>query len=182
MLYKAKSNEDIGVKSCKVIGNGDIFGYELVNSYFVDNSGLGCYDEPALTFEKFLNKVRAGYYYGIKEAGQFQVLIGEYKKLTSLELKIKKEVDGIVNSKKISKSCRIINYTNGDKTIKLYTTDILQFKNNKIVLNSGGYKTVTTKTRMNDFLPDDVRVYQKENNWYIDYNGKILEFFDGIEL
>ena len=92
MLYKAKSNEDIGVKSCKVIGNGDIFGYELVNSYFVDNSGLGCYDEPALTFEKFLNKVRAGYYYGIKEAGQFQVLIGEYKKLTSLELKIKKGV------------------------------------------------------------------------------------------
>ena len=86
MLYRAKSDGDVGVKSCKVVGRGEIFGYELVNTYFVDNSGFGDRGEPALIFVDFLNKVKAGYYYGIKEAGQFQVYIGEYKKITSNEL------------------------------------------------------------------------------------------------
>ncbi len=44
MLYRAKSNKDEGVKGCKIVGNGDIFGYKLVNTYFVDNSGFGADD------------------------------------------------------------------------------------------------------------------------------------------
>ena len=81
MLCKAKTDKDLGVKACKVVGNGDIKGYELVNTFFVDSSGFGGDSEPALTFPRFLDKVRAGYYYGIKEVGQFQVYIGEYKKI-----------------------------------------------------------------------------------------------------
>jgi hypothetical protein len=180
MLYRAKSNGDIRVKGCKVVGNGNIYGYKLVNTYFVDNSGIGDRGEPALVFSDFLSNVKAGLYYGIKEAGQFQVYIGEYEKLTRGE--IKADNPEILSSKKISKSCRIINYKNGDKTIKLYVTDILQFKGDKIILNTGGYKTVTTKARINQFLPGKIKVYQKNYKWYIDKAGQKLEFFDGIEL
>ena len=80
MLYKAKNNGDIGIKGCKVIGNIIPLGYELTNTFFVDNSGFGTSDESALTFNNFLTKVKKDYFYGIKESGQFQVYIAEFKK------------------------------------------------------------------------------------------------------
>lgn len=80
MLYKAKSNGDIGVRGCKLIGEKIPLGYELTNTYFVDSSGFGQEGEIALTLGQFLNKVKAGLYYAIKEAGQFQVYINEFKK------------------------------------------------------------------------------------------------------
>ena len=181
MLYKAKNNGDIGIKGCKVIGNIIPLGYELTNTFFVDNSGFGTSDELALTFNNFLTKVKKDYFYGIKESGQFQVYIAEFKKIARTRAEILTE-QGILNSKLISKSCRVINYINGYKTIRLYATDILQFKKDKIILNSGGYKTTTTKARINQFLPCNIRVCQKNYTWYIDNNGKTLEFIDGIEI
>jgi len=80
LLYKAISDKDGNVFSCPATTK-KIKGYKLVNSYFVDNSGFGTDDEPALTPANFLNKVRAGYFYGIISQGQFQVYIGEFKKL-----------------------------------------------------------------------------------------------------
>jgi len=183
MLYRAKADKDEGVKGCKQVGSGDIFGYELVNTFFVDNSGFGG-EGIALDFKEFLNKIRAGFYYGITSAGQFQVYIGEFKRIS--RAKIFKEQE-IASSKLISKSCRVINYINGDKTIRLYTTDILQYKGDKIIFNSGGYKTVTTKSRINQFLPAGVYLYQKDYEWYIADNRKkniegVTKFFNGIEL
>jgi hypothetical protein len=178
-MYRARQDKDEGVKGCKVVGIGDVFGYELIQNYFVDNSGFGAEDEPALTFDKFLDKVKAGFYYGIRDIGQFQVNIGEYKKVARTKILTEQ---GIANSKLISKSCRVINYINGDKTIRLYSTDIVQFKGNKIIINSGGWQTTTTKARINQFLPSYVNVYQKNRQWFIDNKGQILKFFDGIEL
>lgn len=183
-MYKAKVNGDIGVKGCKVIGDNIPLGYEKTGDFFVDNSGFGSNTESALTFDSFLSKVKAGYYYGIKEVGQFQVYISEFKKVNKSRKAIYQE-QGISASKLISKSCRVTNYLNGDKTIRLYATDIMQFKGNKLILSSGGYKTVTTKTRINQFLEDlGYRVYQKNSEWFIDTGRKNedIEFFDGIEL
>lgn len=186
MLYRAKINGDINVKGCKIVGNGNIFGYELVNTYFVDSSGFGRQEEIALTFPKFLEQVKTGYYYGIKEAGQFQVYIGEYKKVLRAEI-FKK--NGIASSKLISKSCRVTKYIeDGALTVTLYSTDIfsINYRYNKkiITLNSGGYRTVTTKSRINQFLSGfGYSVYQKNYKWYID-NGtdEHIEFVDGIEI
>jgi len=183
MLYRAKSDKDIGVKGCKVIGKSIPLGYELTETFFVDNSGFGASDELALTFTNFLDKVKTGRYYAITEVGQFQVYIAEFKKIAKPRAEIYSEA-GILNSKLISKSCRVINYINGDKTIKLYATDILQFKGDKIILSSGGYKTTTTKRRINEFLEDrGFKVYQVKGVWYIltPLMTKI-KFFDGIEL
>jgi hypothetical protein len=182
MLYQAKQDKDEGVKGCKVVGNGDIYGYELVNTYFVDNSGFGSEDEPALTFNRFLDKVKGGYYYGIKEVGQFQVYIVEYKKLTRQEIKINNP--DIVSSKKVKNNTRLTVYTNGDKVLRLHSTDIIKWQGNKIILNTGGWDTVTTRSRFNEFLSGyGIAVYRKKGKTKV-YDTKQGErdFIDGIEI
>jgi hypothetical protein len=47
---------------------------------FVDSSGFGAPDEPALTQEQFLDALTIGKAYGVIEAGQFQVYVAEYEK------------------------------------------------------------------------------------------------------
>jgi hypothetical protein len=55
-------------------------GWRLVKRYFVDSSGFGSEDESALTFSSFVKRTKVGRAYGIIEAGQFQVRIGEFVK------------------------------------------------------------------------------------------------------
>jgi hypothetical protein len=88
MLYRAKSNGDLGVKGCKVIGDITPLGYEITGCFFVDNSGFGQEGEGALTFEQFLKEVKAGYFYGIREVGQFQVKINEFKRIAKSRAEI----------------------------------------------------------------------------------------------
>lgn len=60
-------------------------GYKLVDQLFVDSSGFGCEDEPALTQGQFFARVREHvrdgnrYFYAVTEAGQFQVYVGVYE-------------------------------------------------------------------------------------------------------
>ena len=62
--------------------------------------------------------------------------------------------------------CRRIN---GDRVIRLHLTDIITFKpNGDIVLDSGGWQTVTTKERMNKFLPIGWYLTQSKNVWYLE--------------
>ena len=79
--YIAKCNGDTEVKKCWRLGDYTPKGWQKVETYFVDNSGLGANDELALTFRQFLGKVKQGYGYSIGEAGQFQVYIHEYKRI-----------------------------------------------------------------------------------------------------
>ena len=55
---------------------------EVGDPIFVDSSGLGEDNEPALSVRRFLDTVRAnmphGYGYGVVEAGQFQVYVQAY--------------------------------------------------------------------------------------------------------
>ena len=187
MLYRAKSNGDEGVKSCKIVGNGEIYGYNLVNTYFVDNSGMGTRGESALIFDDFLRQVKANYYYGIKEAGQFQVYIGEYQKESRQNLKQSQADNGIVSSKKIKNNTRLTIYANGDKILRLHNTNIITWQGNKIILNTGGWDTMTTRARFNEFLPNPYKIFRKKGITYISngqYSDKETEtqLFDGIEL
>jgi hypothetical protein len=60
------------------IGDWRPRGYRLVNALFVDSSGLGADDEPALSVNQLLARLRPGYAYAIIEAGQFQLYLGEF--------------------------------------------------------------------------------------------------------
>jgi len=69
--------------------------------------------------------------------------------------------------------------------INLHWTDIYQieqrhdkgeeFPHSVVTLNSGGYRTVTTKDRMNRFLPLGYRIVQRNFNWIL----QVLETLDG---
>lgn len=56
-------------------------GWELVGTLFVDSSGWGSPGEPALTQDQFMNRMKAGMGYAVIKAGEFQVYVGEFKKL-----------------------------------------------------------------------------------------------------
>lgn len=63
------------------IGDYDPPGWKLVDRHFVDSSGFGAPNEPALTISQFMNKIKEGLGYAILEAGEFQLYVGEYKKI-----------------------------------------------------------------------------------------------------
>ena len=62
--------------------------------------------------------------------------------------------------------------TQGNKTIvKLYDTDIVSFDDEYITLNHGGFKTPTTKRRMNQVSETfDLRfkVFQEDFKWFVE--------------
>lgn len=79
--YVAINDNDKGVLRCQFLGYYIPVGWDVTdNLYFVDSSGFGANDEIALTVNQFLKKVKKRYGYGIREAGQFQVYIQEYKR------------------------------------------------------------------------------------------------------
>ena len=73
---------------------------------------------------------------------------------------------------------------NDTTKIRLYETDIIIFKNNSVILNTGGFYTNLTRNRINDNIPIGV-VFQKNNIWYFScnrYDNKEGRFFDGMEI
>lgn len=67
---------------------------------------------------------------------------------------------------------------NNGVAIKLHDTDIIKYDNNgTVTLNSGGWKTVTTKERLNKYT--QAGVSQKAGIWYM-ADGSL--FYDGIKL
>ena len=84
------------------------------------------------------------------------------------------------------KSKKLANNTYAERcsdsiNIILYNTDIIKyFPDGRIVLDSGNYKTVTTKDRINQFSPVDIR--QEKSKWYIMYNDRESVFYDGITV
>ena len=54
---------------------------------------------------------------------------------------------------------------------------------NAVKLSSCGYETVTTKSRLNALLEEfkyGAKVFQKNWNWFIRYNGQTQSFWDGV--
>jgi len=60
------------------------------------------------------------------------------------------------------------------------TVVVRTYGNGDIRLNSGGWKTATTKSRMNKFTPDNVHVWQKNYEWYVTIGETVLPFEDNM--
>ena len=79
-MFKAKENGGVGIKANDIgmLSDGDLKKFVETDMFFVDSSGWGEEGDPALTLDQFLKKIKAGRYYAVIEAGQFQVFVGEY--------------------------------------------------------------------------------------------------------
>ena len=76
--------------------------------------------------------------------------------------------------------------------IRLHQTHVVTLTLNRLTLNTGGWDTVTTKDRINKFLPVGWSVVQKNREWFLQLHicsngeGSIRlvnePFYDGITL
>jgi len=84
---------------------------------------------------------------------------------------------------------RVYTANNNTARIKLHDTYIMEFHpDGSITLNSGGWRTVTTKERINRYLPSAWSVYAVKGTWFVDYHvnqddvRKVFGFADGMRL
>lgn len=73
----------------------------------------------------------------------------------------------------------------GDKIhLKLHNTYIMTFyADGKTELNSGGWRTVTTKDRLNKHLENGYRIVQRNGQWYVsDHREDVALFDDGMTI
>lgn len=155
-------NKVFGAKPSSV-DTMELLGYELIEELFADSSGFGQDSEPALSVNQFerriaeLVKEHGTLTAKITQAGMFQVYVGLFKKT------------GEKRAKKIASNVYLID----GKRVRLYDTDIITDNGDgTITLNTGGFATMTTSKRMNEF--SSAHIYRK--NWEMYANG---EKFDG---
>lgn len=68
----------------------------------------------------------------------------------------------------------------GRRYIRLHNTDIIIQDGNKISFYTDGWKTPTTKARINDLSP--VHVTQENSAWRLKYNSQTSLFYEGITI
>ena len=71
----------------------------------------------------------------------------------------------------------------GMTCVKLHNTIVVRFNASEVILNSGGWKTVTTKARMNQAANEynlPYQVYQDKGEWYVNVLDKTFTFQDGM--
>lgn len=67
----------------------------------------------------------------------------------------------------------------------LHNTTVFTMNDSLITLNSGGWQTSTTKVAINrafDLLNIPARLWQKNFEWYVTYDGVTIDFEDGLKL
>ena len=92
---------------------------------------------------------------------------------------------GVDNYKRLSDTCMQIFYEEDTWIVVLHDTVIVKRYGNTYELNSGGWKTVTTKKRMNEVLPLGWHVYQEHSVWYLYsslFSKSTYTFKDGMTI
>lgn len=65
--------------------------------------------------------------------------------------------------------------------LQYHATDVLTWNSDgSVTLDSGGWLTLTTKQRLNEFGP--ARVHQDKGRWYVSYGGETYAYADGMTL
>jgi len=85
----------------------------------------------------------------------------------------------------VGRTATTIKTENGITQVTYHSTVVVEFNHEKITLNSGGWRTATTKTRMNQTSNQfdlGFGVFQKDFDWrvYINRLDVSLPFYDGM--
>jgi len=73
----------------------------------------------------------------------------------------------------------------GTTSVFYHNTKVISWTDKQITLNSGGYRTFTTKLRMNQASNQfglGIQVYQKSHEWYVSTPSGDVAFHDGMVL
>jgi hypothetical protein len=94
--------------------------------------------------------------------------------------------DAILNSKDWSKDNTQVINIDGVSFVYLYSNLIAMIADTWMELFDGGHQTTTTKSRLNALLQThgvgNEYVFQKKGEWFLNYQGSPIPFFDGMRL
>ena len=97
--------------------------------------------------------------------------------------------EAVVNKNDWSNSNTKVAYNSNTNcsTVVLHKTAIAVYDHNTqaLKLNTGGWYSVTTKSRLNAILQGLIvgaSVFQKNFDWYLNYNNQTVDFWDGMIL
>lgn len=91
----------------------------------------------------------------------------------------------MANMQKIGAHKTSVNEDGQFCAIRYHATDVVKFNDKEIILNSGGWRTNTTKTRMNQTSNEfglGFRVFQEKGYWWVEHGGQESIYTDGIVL
>lgn len=89
-----------------------------------------------------------------------------------------------ISLRRIEDNTYAVRGNSGQIAVRYYSTDIVTFwQDGRIILNSGGFRTATTKRRICEYSP--ATVYQRDFTWYVmqdsTWNAPI-PFHDGMDV
>ena len=85
----------------------------------------------------------------------------------------------------IGRRATTVSFDRGHIKVVYHSTAVVRFNMDEIILNRGGWKTPTTKSRMNQTSNQFMlgfTVFQKDFDWFVDYRHQTFEFEDGMTL
>lgn len=97
----------------------------------------------------------------------------------------------MTQTRRLSKNNTKVMHNGLGMTVILHDTIIIQLRiDGTLILDSGGWRTATTKTRMNQFANEHCggrfHVYQKKGEWYVRFPylewREDIPFEDGMEI
>lgn len=81
----------------------------------------------------------------------------------------------------IGRHATTISYIDGYTTVTYHRTPVVRFNYEEIILNTDGWQTATTKTRMNQTSNQyelDYHVHQENHRWFVYYKNKKIPFIN----
>ena len=67
--------------------------------------------------------------------------------------------------------------------VRYHWTNVVEIcRNGACYLRSGGYRTLTTKRRINQYLPFGWHLYQENFEWYVSHGSKTYLFRSGFRI
>ena len=91
----------------------------------------------------------------------------------------------MANQGRIGKTAPTVATSGGVTRVTYHSTVVVEFTAEMVTLNSNRYRTVTTKTRMNQASNQfdlGFTVWQKSGEWFVTFKGEDRKFYDGMCL
>lgn len=86
-------------------------------------------------------------------------------------------------SRKVGVATTVRALPDGGRALRYHATDVVTVRDGVVTLNSGGWRTSTTKKRINSALPAGWYLYQSAFEWFIRLPcGAVTRFEDGMTL
>ena len=79
----------------------------------------------------------------------------------------------------VGKVATSISHRDGFTCVTYHNTDVVKFNENQIILDTGGWRSATTKVRMiqtSNQFGLGFGVFQKQYDWFVTYKGKCIPF------